>query len=165
MIEIYHSKEEDLARIMPIYESAKRFMRQSGNLTQWTGGYPSEDVIRCDIENGNHFIGITENGVIAVVFTFIIGMDATYSLIENGEWLNSKPYGTIHRIASSGIKSNTLKRVTDFCFQKIKNIRIDTHADNTPMLSALSRLRFTQCGIIYTDDGSPRVAFQKEIVG
>lgn len=148
--------------IMPVYESAKLFMRKSGNMTQWTGGYPSAEVISKDIANGNHYIVTTATGKVAVVFSFIVGADPTYSYIEDGQWLNDKPYSTIHRIASGGIQPGTLDTALDFCFKAIDNIRIDTHADNTPMLSALSRNGFTRCGIIYISDGTPRIAFQKE---
>lgn len=159
---ISKSKIEDIGRIMPVYESAKRFMRKTGNSRQWINGYPSVDVIRRDIENGNHYIAETLDGTIAFVFTFIIGADPTYSVIEDGEWLNDNRYGTIHRIASSGIASGSLKKAVDYCLTKIDNIRIDTHADNAPMLNGLQRLGFKRCGRIYTEDGSPRVAFQKK---
>ncbi len=97
-----------------------------------------------------------------MVFTFIIGEDPTYKEIENGAWLNDKPYGTIHRIASSGRQGGMLKASVRYCAQMIDNIRIDTHADNGPMQNALHRLNFTFCGIIYVADGSPRLAFQKD---
>lgn len=158
---IRKSTVEDIERIMPIYESAKRFMRRHGNMTQWTGGYPSVDVIKRDIANGNHYIALTDDGSIAFVFTFIVGADPTYATIEDGVWLNDNPYGTIHRIASSGISSGSLKEAVNYCLELIDNLRIDTHADNSPMLEGLQRLGFKRCGIIYTADGSPRVAFQK----
>ena len=55
-----------------------------------------------------------------------------------------------------------LKACVDFCKEMTDNIRIDTHADNSPMQNALHRLKFSFCGIIYTADGSPRLAFQKD---
>lgn len=136
-------------------------MRSQDNHEQWINGYPSENVILSDMALGNHYVGVDEGGEIVFVFTFIIGDDPTYNLIEKGEWLNDKPYGTIHRIASDGSKSDVLGLTLEYCFRCVDNIRIDTHADNRPMLSALQRHGFKYCGIIYTHDGSPRVAFQK----
>lgn len=136
-------------------------MRANGNNSQWTDGYPSDEVILSDMAAGNHYVGIDENGHIMFCFTFIIGNDSTYNFIEEGNWLNNEPYGTIHRIASAGICHDVLGRALEFCFKKIKNIRIDTHSDNTPMLTALQRNNFIRCGIIYIADGSPRIAFQK----
>lgn len=159
---IRKSTVEDIEGIMPVYESAKAFMRSQGNLSQWTGGYPTVEVILQDIANGNHYVSVDDTGNILFVFTFIIGADPTYALIEDGQWVNDKPYGTIHRIASTASKANALRQCLSYCSQKIANIRIDTHADNFTMLIGLERSGFTRCGIIYTNDGSPRIAFQKE---
>lgn len=159
-MEIRKSRLEDIPQIMPVYEAAKRFMRSKGNMTQWTGGYPSEEVIASDIAKGNHYLGI-EDGKVICVFTFIIGPDPTYDVIEDGQWLNDKPYGTIHRIASSGMRGGLLAECVDYCFELIDNIRIDTHADNSPMLEGVAKLGFTRCGIIHLLDGAPRTAFQK----
>ncbi|MDE6793113.1 MAG: GNAT family N-acetyltransferase [Muribaculaceae bacterium] len=154
---------DDLERIMPVYENAVKFMRCNGNLKQWTGGYPSRDIINNDIRNGNHFMAEDKEGNVLAVFSFIIGEDPTYAEIEDGNWLNNLPYGTIHRIASSGLRSRMLEECVGFCFSRIDNLRIDTHADNAPMLNAISRLGFTRCGIIHLSDGAPRVAFHKYI--
>lgn len=160
-IAIRHSVLSDIPSIMPVYEAAKAFMRLKGNAAQWTGGYPSTDVIAADIDNGNHYVGIDSDGRIAMVFAFITGPDPTYAVIEDGRWPDDTPYGTIHRIASAGIHPGMLARCVDFCFETAGTIRIDTHADNAPMLSALDRLGFKRCGIIRLADGSPRIAFQK----
>ena len=156
------SSSKDIERIMNVYESAKAFMRSKGNLTQWTGGYPDRETILSDITHQNHYIAEDQEGNILMVFTFIIGKDTTYSVIENGQWLNDKPYGTIHRIASSGLARGMLQMCVRHCITMIDNIRIDTHAENSPMLHALNSLGFKCCGVIYTKDGSPRLAFQKD---
>ena len=39
------------------------------------------------------------------------------------------------------------------------HLRIDTHENNRPMRHLCESRGFTQCGIIYVDDGSPRIAF------
>ena len=41
----------------------------------------------------------------------------------------------------------------------------DTHADNAVMQRLLEGAGFVRCGIIYTDDGSPRIAYQKYAAG
>ena len=163
VVMIRRSGEEDLVKIMPVYESAKAYMRREGNMSQWIGGYPSEQVILNDISKGNHYIVEREDGEVLAVFSFIIGDDPTYRLIEDGEWLDDAPYGTIHRIASTGVEPRMLAKCVDYCFGLIPNIRIDTHKDNRSMLNAITRLGFQKCGIIYIADGSARVAFQKHL--
>ena len=44
----------------------------------------------------------------------------------------------------------------------IKNIRIDTHEDNRIMQHLLDKYGFAKCGCIYVEDGTPRIAYQKE---
>lgn len=42
-------------------------------------------------------------------------------------------------------------------------MRIDTHADNHIMQHVIEKAGFQRCGIIFTDDGTPRIAYQKVI--
>ena len=87
-------------------------MHRAGNINQWVNGYPSQKLIKDDIDAGNSFVVENNSGKIVGVFSFIIGEDPTYTKIYNGEWLNADEYGTIHRIASSGIE----KGVGEECF-------------------------------------------------
>ena len=45
--------------------------------------------------------------------------------------------------------------------KKIQHLRIDTHENNKVMQHLILKNGFEKCGIIYVDDGSPRVAFEK----
>ena len=47
---IRKAQPEDLPRILEIYAFARQFMRETGNPTQWAGGYPKEELIRKDID-------------------------------------------------------------------------------------------------------------------
>ena len=94
----------DIDRIMEVYDAAKYYMRSKGNFSQWTAGYPDRETILNDIAHWSHYIAEDEEGNILMAFSFILGADPTYKVIENGKWLNDLPYGTIHRIASSGMK-------------------------------------------------------------
>lgn len=150
----------DLDAVMAVYAVARKSMREAGNLHQWINGYPSRELIVADIEASNSYV-LEYSGQIAGVFTFIVGDDPTYAKIE-GKWLNNAPYGTIHRIASAGMARGVADACLDFCKRQGVSIRIDTHADNIPMLNWINKSGFTYCGIIYVEDGSPRDAFQLE---
>ena len=152
--------ETDVEAVLAVYEAARCFMRASGNLTQWNDGYPSRADVLADMKAGNNYVGEID-GEIVMAFAFILGDDPTYRIIEDGAWLNDRPYGTIHRLGSIGRKSGMLAACVEFCFTRIDNLRLDTHCDNAPMLAAVDRLGFERCGIIYCRDGSPRIAFQK----
>lgn len=153
------TERADLDRVMAIYDYARRRMAASGNPTQWIDGYPSRDLILEDIATG-HSYAIESGAEITGVFTFVIGLDPTYRVIE-GKWLNHNPYGTIHRIASAPGAKGIADTCLDFCKSQISDIRIDTHADNIPMLGWLQSRGFIYCGIIHCHNGSPRKAFQK----
>lgn len=161
MIRIRKATLADVDAIMACYDIARDFMRASGNHSQWIGGYPSRELIAEDIAGDVCYVGVDEVDVIVMVFAFIVGEDPTYSVIEDGQWANSLPYGTIHRLGSNGKCRGVLRMCVDFCFSKIDNIRLDTHADNVIMQRAAEKLGFVRCGVIYCRDESPRIAYQK----
>lgn len=161
MIRIRKGTAADIDAIMKCYDEGRRFMRASGNHAQWINGYPSRELVMEDIARGVGYVGIDEDADIIMAFAFIKGEDPTYSVIEDGEWLNDLPYGTIHRLASIGKQKGILRACVEYCLSEIDNIRLDTHADNTVMQRAASRLGFRRCGVIYCVDGSPRVAYQR----
>ena len=161
MLNIRKGTVADIDAVLAVYDAARSFMRASGNHSQWVGGYPAREDVLADIEAGNNYVGETEDGEIVMTFAFIIGEDPTYTVIEDGEWLNDRPYGTIHRIGTNGKRSGMMKACTEFCFKFTDNLRLDTHRDNRTMLEAAGRLGFRRCGIIYCRDGSPRIALQK----
>lgn len=157
-MEIKKAALEDIPEIVKVYDIARMFMRANGNLSQWGGGYPGEALLRGDIQAGNLFI-LCADGAMEGVFAFIPGEDSTYRYIEDGSWHRNRPYGTIHRLASRGTARGVAKACFDFCREKTPYLRIDTHADNHPMQSAVLRYGFQKCGTIYLADGSPRIAF------
>lgn len=153
----------DIDAVMMCYETARQLMRSSGNHSQWVNGYPSRELVAEDITHGISYVGVDEDGDIAMAFAFVIGEDPTYTVIEQGQWLNSLPYGTIHRLGSNGKHHGILRICVDFCMSKINNLRLDTHADNYIMQHTAEKLGFKHCGIIYCIDGSPRIAYQKHM--
>lgn len=158
---IRNSTLSDLPRLLEIYSRARDFMRATGNPTQWGDDWPWESAVRADIERGVSY-AVEQNGEVVGVFAFIIGDEPTYQKID-GQWLNSAPYGTVHRLASGGTVSGVFSACMDFCSALIPNIRIDTHRDNAPMRHLLAKHGFTECGTIWVGDGTPRIAFQKTI--
>lgn len=152
---------EDIEKVLKIYECARAFMRSYGNTTQWADNYPGFDSLTEDMEQGISYVGIDPDGEIVMTFVLLPGEDPTYRIIYDGEWKNNKPYATIHRIASNGKYPGMLKACVDYCFEKIPNLRSDTHAANTPMRNALKRSGFQECGIIICRNGTTRVAYQK----
>ena len=166
MTELYvrPAAAKDLDRIMEIYAAARETMRKNGNPNQWGTDHPPRGMISEDIRIGRSYaVCSRQNGreQISGVFVLIIGEDPTYKVIEDGEWLNDEPYGTIHRIAGDGSAKGVLEAALVFAAGRIRNIRIDTHHDNTIMQHLLDKYGFTRCGIIYVADGTPRIAYHR----
>ncbi|MBQ8533405.1 MAG: N-acetyltransferase [Clostridia bacterium] len=149
----------DLENIIAIYDTAREFMRQNQNPTQWAGGYPQKEVITADIDQKICHI-VEKNGEAVGVFAFFIGEDETYQSIDGG-WLSDQPYGVIHRVASNGKCRGVFDAAVKYCLERIQNLRIDTHKDNKVMQNAVLRNGFKECGIIITHDGTPRIAYQR----
>ncbi len=156
---IRHACEQDIPVLLEIFQKARCYMRQTGNMTQWSNHYPGEDVIYKDIREGTCYV-IDVEGVHGV-FTLLSRPDPTYLYIEDGAWLHDGPYGTIHRIASDGTISGVVEQAVRFALQYHSCLRCDTHKDNWPMQRALTAAGFVRCGVIYLENGEPREAYQR----
>lgn len=157
---IRQAKKEEINRILEIYETAKIFMRKNGNPTQWNDGYPERELLLSDIEKGELFVLEEENGICAC-FAFIRGIDPTYGYIEGGSWLSDSDYGTIHRIASDGTVKGVFQKAVSFAEKNCNHLRVDTHEDNLPMQHVILKEGFSYRGIIYLENGEPRLAYER----
>lgn len=152
----------DIDQLMDIFEQGKRIMRKNGNLRQWTGGYPTRQLIQQDIEAGHSYICFDETHEPVGTFTFIPGKDPTYAHIYNGQWLDDEhPYATIHRLASTEGSHGVAAACLDWCYTQLQNLRADTHRDNLILQHILQKHGFRYCGIIYLANGDERLAYQK----
>lgn len=152
------AKPEDLSRILEIYKLAQQFMQETGNPHQWGTTYPAEALLQSDIAVQRLYV-YEAQGQIGAVFYYWQGEDPTYRQID-GRWLNDAPYGTIHRIAVAVPGQGIAACCFRWALSQCPNLRIDTHADNLPMQTALRKFGFTHCGIIRLANGDPRMAYQ-----
>ena len=153
---------KDIPRLLEIFEYAKGFMKNTGNPNQWTDQYPGPK-FETEVKEGLIYVMEDEEHIYGV-FLLNIGTDPTYSYIEGGKWLNDTvPYGTIHRVASDGSHKGILKEIVEYSLTKVDNLRIDTHEDNLVMQNAILKEGFKYCGVIYLENGDPRLAYQMEI--
>lgn len=159
-INIRKAKQSELAKIMEIYAYARKIMKDNGNATQWGNNRPDIATIQKDIEQQQLYV-VEQQNAIHAVFAFVLGEDPTYRVIEDGQWQDNSEYGTIHRVASNETIRGIFDLIMQFCEQKIKHIRIDTHKDNTIMQHLIEKHQFQRCGIIYVSDKTPRIAYEK----
>ena len=159
---------EDINNVMKIINEAKEYFRKN-RIDQWQNGCPNSDTIYDDIKNNSSYVLESGNKILATAMVSL-EEDKTYKNIYNGDWLNSGDYAVIHRIAVSekakgnGIASDIIKEVENLCKEnRVNSIKIDTHKDNISMQKLLEKNDFKYCGIIYLEDGSERIAFEKLI--
>ena len=149
--------ETDLDEILKIYAQARRFMAENGNPTQWGQHHPARHILEDDIRLNRLYV-VEAGEELRGVFMFQVGNDPTYAYIEGG-WRSSSPYGVIHRIA--GVGGGVFAAVLAYCSGIIGHLRIDTHADNKPMQHVVEKAGFSRRGIIYVEDGTPRIAYDR----
>lgn len=167
IMHIRQTKKNEIPEVMKVIEYGRQLQRKNGNNIQWPNHYPAASDIETDILNNHSYVCVidgqdqTDLPEETIVATMCIqsGEDPTYQDI-NGEWLNDRPYVTIHRIASN----QQIKGAGSFCMQYVidnyDNIKIDTHQKNTSMIALIDKFGFEHCGDIIIQDGTPREVFQ-----
>lgn len=165
-MEFQKAVKTDVDSIMNIIRQAQSYFKEHG-INQWQDNYPNLETINNDIKVGTGYILLKDDFIVGtVVVTFEVGKN--YESIHNGGWIRNDEYVVIHRMAVNsnykglGLSSIIIKNIVKICLEKcIHSIRIDTHEENISMMKLLSKTGFQYCGIIYLDDKSKRLAFQK----
>ena len=158
--------EADIPAVLPVFEAAKAIMRADGNHDQWGApGFPGDALLLRDIARGGGYVisSEAEGGVeksIVAYFALLPPPEPTYSHID-GAWLTDEPYGVIHRIASYPEVHGVFSAIIDFAAARYPHLRIDTHRDNRIMQHLIDAAGFTYCGIIWLEDGTERLAYEK----
>ena len=158
--------EADIPAVLPVFEAAKAIMRADGNYDQWGApGFPGDALLLRDIARGGGYVisSEAEGGVeksIVAYFALLPSPEPTYSHID-GAWLTDEPYVVIHRIASYPEVHGIFSAIIDFAAARYPHLRIDTHRDNRIMQHLIDAAGFTYCGIIWLEDGTERLAYEK----
>lgn len=151
---------QDLPALAEIYRKARGIMAANGNPTQWGTTHPALELLRQDIAQGILWV-VCAGQRPCGAFALVPGEDPTYAVIEDGAWRSDAPYAAIHRLGSDGSSRGVFRAAVDFAAARYPHLRIDTHADNTIMQRLIPRAGFVYCGIIYVEDGTPRLAYER----
>jgi len=165
-MEFRKAVESDINNIMNIIKQAQDYFKEHG-INQWQDNYPNFEIVRNDIVNKNGFVLLKDDNVVGTVAVSFSG-EKNYNSIYNGEWLSNHEYAVIHRIAIDSnykgleLSSSIIKNIEEICLNKgVHSIKVDTHKDNLSMQKMLLKNGFQYCGIIYLEDKSERIAFEK----
>lgn len=158
------AKQAELSVIWEIIQYAIEQRRKDGS-DQWQDGYPNEQSIQEDLNNGNAYV-VTEDEVVLAYAAIIFDKEPAYEIIE-GTWLSNNDYAVVHRVAASelakgkGIATKLFQMVEGICLDSgVHSIKVDTNFDNIPMLKILEKLGYSYCGEVYFRGGA-RKAFEK----
>jgi len=139
--------------------------RKNDGSTQWQNGYPNEQTVLNDIQNGFGYV-VEENDLIIAYAAIIFDIEPAYEDIK-GAWLSNQKYAVVHRVATAaplkgkGIATQLFLLIEKLAISKqTYSIKVDTNFDNVPMLKILDNLNYTYCGEIFFS-GSSRRAYEK----
>lgn len=165
-MEFRKTTKADINGIMSIIKQAQDYFKEQG-INQWQNNYPNIDTISSDIHKEESYVLLKDNNIVATAAVSFDG-EKTYDSIYEGQWATNNDYVVIHRIAVDnnykglGVSSEIIKYVEELCLNKsIYSIKIDTHEENLSMQKLLSKNEFEYCGVIYLEDKSKRIAFEK----
>ncbi|MBT7705618.1 MAG: GNAT family N-acetyltransferase [Polaribacter sp.] len=162
---------ENIPEIMTIIKDAKELLA-SLKIDQWQNGYPNAAQVEQDILKGESYVVLSDENQVIATSMFTTNKEPTYQIIEEGSWKvdETKNYGVIHRMA---IKKEYRKQglatlLFDEFHQQLKSkniqsLKIDTHEENLGMQALIKKIGYQYCGIIYTNYGAKRLAFEKVI--
>lgn len=163
-MELREAKPSEEGIIWEILQQAIEQRRLDGS-EQWQQGYPNEQTVRDDINEGYAYV-LTDDGQVIAYAAIIFGIEPAYNEIE-GQWLTNGDYAAIHRVATSnavkgkGVATRLFQMIEKLCIEKkVFSIKVDTNFDNAPMLRILEKLNYTYCGEVFFI-GAPRKAFEK----
>lgn len=167
-MEFRRTVEADIDDIMKIIKQAQDYFKVQG-INQWQNNYPNVGTIRNDLAKGYSYVLVKENNIVATAAVSFDG-EKNYDAIYEGQWLSDNKYAVIHRIAVDsslkglGLSSQIIKNIEKLCLNKdVHSIKVDTHEENLSMQKMLKKNKFQYCGIIYLEDGSKRVAFERKL--
>ena len=165
-MEFRNSVKSDIKEIINIIEEAQSYFKEN-SIDQWQNGYPNEESIMNDIESDESYVLLKDDKIIATAYLSFSG-ENDYDIIYDGKWISEGDYAVVHRVAvSSNMKGKGIARELFKCIEKVclennlKHIKIDTHRQNKSMQKFLKKNGFEYCGVIYLQDNSERIAFEK----
>ena len=162
---------KDLDRLVAMSDQAKESFKAK-NIDQWQKGEPNRQVLEDSIIRSQIHV-LEDMGQVIGMITIVPGPEASYASID-GAWLNQEPYYAFHRVCvkdslkGRGLAARLFSEAEQYVLQSgIRNIRIDTHPDNTSMQRALDKSGYICCGTLVLTEGSEagdlRLGYQKTL--
>ena len=164
---VRRAEPSDLNNILKVIENGRETLRKSG-IPQWQNNEgPNQVRIEEDLSLDEGYVLIEQDKIVGYG-TITKGNQAGYGEITGGEWLPSKEYVSLHRVAiHSGIRERGKGQfflshlISGAIALGHTDIRIDTHPKNMRMQKVIEKSGFLYRGDILLEvtDGE-RKAYQ-----
>ncbi|GMA70587.1 N-acetyltransferase [Leuconostoc litchii] len=159
LVYMRRARVEDASAIVEIIDNARKYLKLQG-MSQWQAGYPNQDTIIEDLSLERGYLLLVD-GQPAGYSAILTGEDPVYTLITDGQWLNSRTdYASIHRFAIlDRYRGQKLAQrfmtgiLTTFYEQGYRDFRIDTHPENMPMQAVIIGNGFEKRGVVHINEG------------
>jgi len=165
----YNFRKATLAEVPRIWEILQQAIlrRKKDGSEQWQDGYPNEDIVKSDIENGYAYVLTGDDEIMG--YAAVIFNDEPAYVDINGAWLSNEEFVVIHRIAISdkhsgkGLAKLIMKSTEDIALKNnIFSVKVDTNFDNMAMLKTFENCGYSYCGEVMLRDGL-RKAYEKKL--
>ncbi len=157
---VRNAELKDLNEILRIYESARLYMKNTGNPSQWDDSFPPPSMIEADIRKRTLYI-VERGRKICGVMEFHIGEEPYYAILDEGAWRYEGDYATVHRLASDGSERGIFSELLEFGKTICRHIRIDTHTDNIVMQRLIEKHSFEKCGAFISAPERKWIVYEK----
>jgi GNAT superfamily N-acetyltransferase len=133
--------------VVSLYKSAAQKM-EAENIFQWDDLYPSEDILKADIAEGQMFAGVLPE--IVSLFTLNQECDAEYA---DAAWEDGNEFMVLHRLCvqadrqGEGIGTRTMRAIEEMLKDKgIRSLRLDAFSQNPRALNLYRSLGYKKTG-------------------
>lgn len=158
-MQIRPTQEDDIGKVMEIYDQARRFQREKLNLVQWEDGYPSPERLTQDMALGGSRVLVNDHNQIVGTLFIQEGPDQIYLPLK-ADWSDRDEIVTIHRIATGNQSSGLGNFLYGWLRDHYNNIMIDTHDRNTVMKHLLAKYGYQYLGQVTIANGTLRNTYQ-----
>ena len=168
-MELIKAAAGDLPELLDLYERVSDEMEKNG-LRQWHWGvYPTEEMIRDDVEQGLMYIQRTDGAIAGAVAVFNGIDEPEYASVP---WTGGVNPGYFHRLAvdpsmqGKGIAGGMLDDIQQILRSAgCDSVRCDTNDKNTRARRLYEKMGFLPCGPVTWDDtpGEAYTAFDKPL--
>ena len=93
-VSIRHTRVEDIPRLPALFSHARSFMLETGNPSQWTAAYPSEELLRKDIGSRDSYVVEDEKQTVIASFVAALTPPMTSSTKAVGSTMHHTPPST-----------------------------------------------------------------------